>query len=142
MFINQSKKVSFLFVSGSGLKEEREYEFESVQDANDFKLNLTHSVPSRRLIQTASNLLVRCRHSNGDAIYIPIKQRPGVFYENNVYNLELYTDIIDYHMTFEESLTLKLDGRCAIIDTKVLQRRGGELMSNMIGKLFKAGVLE
>jgi hypothetical protein len=141
MRIISSDNYQFLFVDVDGNKEEKIFKFDSVQDMNDLRLNLMHSLPSRRIFETASNLLIRCTHSNGSHLYFPVKNRPHPRFEGELFELKTYTTLLEKSLTYEEAIHIKLDGESAIVDTRVLNMRGKEIVSEFIGKLFSKGIL-
>jgi hypothetical protein len=99
---------------------------------------LRNSLPSLSIMHTSRNLLVRCSHSNGDALYFAIKERDT----DNLFDLSKYSMVIEKNLSYEEALKIDMRGNNTIIDVTCLRREGAKMITNIIGNMYNRGILE
>jgi hypothetical protein len=99
---------------------------------------LWHSLPSKEILHTARNLLVRCKHSNGDALYFAIKERDT----ESLFDIGRYSMVIERKLTYEEAVNIDMKGNNTIIDVTCLRELGATMITDIIGSMYNKGVLE
>jgi hypothetical protein len=99
---------------------------------------LWHSLPSKNILHTARNLLVRCNHSNGDALYFAVKERDT----GSLFDIGKYTMTIERKLSYEEAVDIDMKGNNTIIDVKCLREQGAIMITDIIGSMYNSGVLE
>jgi hypothetical protein len=129
-YVTMGSFYKYLYVDPNGKHEVKTHEFDTISRLNDFRMNLMYSLPTRRIFETASNLLILHRNEDGSCLYFPVKWRPG--YEDNVFMLETYTVTFESYMTYEEGMSIRLDGKSAIYDSTFLSRNGKRFMKEFL----------
>lgn len=99
---------------------------------------LWHSLPSLSILHTSRNLLVRCKHTNGDNLYFAIKERDT----ENLFDTSKYAMVIEKPLTFEQAREIDLRGNNTIIDVTCMRREGAGLITQIISNLYSKGILE
>jgi hypothetical protein len=97
-----------------------------------------NSLPSKSILHTARNLLVRCKHSNGDALYFAIKERDT----DSLFDIVKYPMVIERNLTYEEARDIDMRGNNTIIDVTCIRSEGARLITDIISNLYDKGVLE
>jgi GTP cyclohydrolase II len=111
---------------------------ESIWNTNS-RYDVLYSLPTVKIMEQSGNLLLRVRHKGND-IYLPMKGRD----KGNLFNIPLYSKVIDKSMTYQEALNFNLEDderRYVIIDRAILRKRGQIVVTKILEELEEKGII-